>query len=124
MRSALLSAIGLVFLPATFLCGDDLSWEGSWRSKKPGGKGAVACTLKRKSGKWLAYFEGDRGGQEFSYKIPVALVKEGQTFRLTGNEKIGGDRYELVGTFSREEFKADFKSKSGNSGALALKQSP
>ena len=124
MRSALLSALGLVFLPATLLCGDDLSWEGSWKSKKPGGKGAVTCTLKKKSGKWSANFDGDRDGKEFSFKVPVALVKEEKTFRFTGSEKIGGDRYELTGTFTREEFKADFKSKSGNSGSLALKQSP
>ena len=121
MRIICLSIMGLLFLPSSLFC-QSMAWDGTWTSVKRKEDGTVTCTLQKKGGKWTASFDGEKKGSKFSFKVPFVLTKKGKQYGFEGETKVGGDRYEMTGTFSKEKFSADYQSKSGNTGAIRLKR--
>ncbi|MDP6356230.1 MAG: hypothetical protein QF473_14060 [Planctomycetota bacterium] len=122
MKIICLSIVAVLFFPCT-LFGQGLSWDGTWVSVQRKENGTVTCALKKRGSKWTAHFDGLKKGNDFSFKVPCVLTKKGKEYSFEGDTKIGGDRYELTGSFSQEAFNAKYESKSGDKGSIKLKRS-
>jgi hypothetical protein len=97
---------------------DDVSgpWQGQWLSAANGHNGKLRCVMTKKSaGEYDAAFHAKyKRILGFGYTVPMKVVRDGQSFRFTGEADLGklaGGLYTYKGAATTTNFFSTYDSK-------------